>query len=97
MGDAIAVETDAFEHRQVKPHFINPCCFGEDFAAWLKGELTPLAAAGFSFSELIQEDYGWGFWAAHGKTRFWIAYHMWATARKTNRPSGSFRSMKVAA
>ena len=73
MSDAITVETDAFEHRQVKPHFINPCCFGEDFAAWLKGELAPLAAAGFSFSEPIQEDYGWGFWATHGKNRFWIA------------------------
>jgi hypothetical protein len=29
----MAVETDLFEHREVKPHFINPCCFGEDFAA----------------------------------------------------------------
>jgi hypothetical protein len=24
----------------VKPHFINACCFGEDFAAWLKPELS---------------------------------------------------------
>ena len=34
------VETDLFEHREVKPHFINPCCFGEDFASWLKQELS---------------------------------------------------------
>ena len=26
------VETDLFEHRQVKPHFINDCCFGEDLS-----------------------------------------------------------------
>jgi hypothetical protein len=44
-----------------KPHFINPCCFGEDFAAWLKQELAPLAAHGFDFSEPMQEDYGWAF------------------------------------
>jgi hypothetical protein len=37
MRDAITIETDLFEHREVKPHFINPCCFGEDFAAWLRG------------------------------------------------------------
>ena len=28
---------------------------------------------GFEFSELIQEDYGWGLWAKHGKDNFWIA------------------------
>jgi len=33
--DSLTVETELFEHRDVKPHFINPCCFGEDFAAWL--------------------------------------------------------------
>ncbi len=31
MEDWITVETDLFEHKQVKPHFINPCRFGEDF------------------------------------------------------------------
>jgi len=62
-----------FEHRVVKPHFINPCCFGEDFAAWLKERLSPLVRSGFNFSNLIQEDYGWGFWAWHGKDPFWVA------------------------
>jgi hypothetical protein len=42
MDDSITVETDMFEHREAKPHFINPCCFGEDFAAWLKQEISPL-------------------------------------------------------
>jgi hypothetical protein len=73
MHDAITVESDLFEHRQVKPHFINRCCFGEDFATWLKGELSPLTASGFVFSDAIQEDYGWGFWASHARDRFWIA------------------------
>lgn len=62
-----------FEHREVKPHFVNPCCFGEDFAAWLKKQLSPPVDSGFTFSDPIQEDYGWGLWATHGKDRFWIA------------------------
>ncbi|HSB13024.1 MAG TPA: hypothetical protein VLE22_01115 [Bryobacteraceae bacterium] len=73
MDWSIRVETDLFEHREAKPHFINPCCFGEDFAGWLKQQLSPLAGSGYSFSESIQEDYGWGFGASRGKDRFWVA------------------------
>ena len=73
LGGSIVVETDPFEHREVKPHFINPCCFGEDFAVWLKQELSRFTGLGFEFSEPIQEDYGWGFWASRGKDRFWVA------------------------
>jgi hypothetical protein len=50
MNESIMIETDLFEHREMKPHFMNPSSFGEDFAAWLKSEL----------SDPIQEDYGWG-------------------------------------
>jgi hypothetical protein len=73
MDEMITVETDLFEHRQVKPDFINPCCFGEDFAAWLKEQLLPVVGSGFNFSKIIQEDYGWGFWIWHGKDPFWVA------------------------
>ncbi len=73
IDDLIVVETDLFEHRDVKPHFINPCCFGEDFATWLKQSLAQVPDLGFSLSEPIQEDYGWGIWASRGKDRFWIA------------------------
>jgi hypothetical protein len=66
------VVTDLFEHREVKPHFINPCCFGEDFAGWLRREVADLAVAGFELSEPIQEDYGWGFWATRGTDPFWV-------------------------
>ena len=69
----ITVETDMFEHREVKPDFINPCCFGEDFATWLKDQVSALAKSGFAFSDPIQEDYGWGLWARRGKDSFWIA------------------------
>jgi len=73
MEEAITIETDVFEHREIKPHFINPCCFGEDFANWLIQQVSPLGSVGFSLSEPIQEDYGWGFWASHGKDAFWVA------------------------
>ena len=67
------VETDIFEHREVKAHFINPCCFGEDFAVWLKERLADLNDSGFELSEPIQEDYGWGLRAKHGTGSVWIA------------------------
>jgi hypothetical protein len=73
MRDQIAIASDRFEHREVKPHFINRCCFGEDLAAWLKGKLQPLAAYGFEISAPIQEDYGWGLWVTKEKDPFWIA------------------------
>ena len=65
------VQTDLFEHRQVQPHFINDCCFGEDLAEWLRQRLANLG--GYEFSDPIQEDYGWGLWVMHGKEKFWIA------------------------
>jgi hypothetical protein len=70
---SIVVETDLFEHREVKPHFINPCCFGEDFAEWLKGELLRSPNLNAEFSEPVQEDYEWGLWVTCGGDRFWIA------------------------
>jgi hypothetical protein len=73
MRDEIKVTTDLFEHRQVGPHFINPCCFGEDFATWLANELAPLRGAGFEMSAPIQEDYGWRLWCRRGDDPYWIA------------------------
>ena len=73
MRDQITIETDLFDHQEVKPHFINLCFFGEDFAAWLRGRLSPLAEEGFYFGDPIQEDYGWGFWASLLGDRFGIA------------------------
>ena len=73
MEHSIIVETDLFDHREVKPYFINPCCFGEDFAAWLKQELSRFPELAVQLSDPIQEDYGWGLWASREKDRFWIA------------------------
>jgi hypothetical protein len=72
MENSITVETDMFKHKEVTSHFINPCCFGEDFAAWLRQQLSPLTDSGFIFSGPIQEDYGWGFWARCREDPFWV-------------------------
>jgi hypothetical protein len=73
LEDDLHIETDLFDHREVKPHFINDCCFGEDFVAWLRPKLTDLESQGFTIGEAIQEDYGWGFWLRRDKESFWIA------------------------
>jgi hypothetical protein len=71
---SLIVSTALFEHLEVKPHFINPCCFGEDFAGWLRDRVRPTLPAAFALGDLIQEDYGWGFWAtAAPKDTFWVA------------------------
>ncbi|MCL7422301.1 MAG: hypothetical protein M8364_15525 [Methylobacter sp.] len=67
------LRTDKFEHREVKEHSINPCCFGEDFAEWLSERINNISRKGFSIGEPIQEDYGWGFWVEKDKDPFWIA------------------------
>ena len=49
-------ETNHFNVSEVGKHFINPCCFGEDFAEWLRQQLTK---KGYSASVPYQEDWGW--------------------------------------
>lgn len=48
--------TDRFNLSKVGEHFINPCCFGEDLAAWLRGRLPE---NGVEVREYYQEDWGW--------------------------------------
>ena len=53
---ALWVTTDRFEASTPGANFINPGCFGEDFALWLQ---PLLAERGLEVSEPIQEDWGW--------------------------------------
>jgi hypothetical protein len=53
----VTFTTRRFNQTEVKPHFINDCCFGEDCLAWL---ITELRARGWSdLAEAWQEDWGW--------------------------------------
>jgi len=48
--------TNLFNLSKVSEHFINPCCFGEDLARWLKSRL---ADENIETSGPYQEDWGW--------------------------------------
>ena len=54
--DHVTFTTARFNATEVLPHFINPCCFGEDCARWL---VAGLRARGWEPADPWQEDWGW--------------------------------------
>jgi hypothetical protein len=53
----VTFQTSRFNQTEVKPHFINDICFGEDCAAWL---IERLRRDGFpDLPDAWQEDWGW--------------------------------------
>ena len=62
-------ETARFNLSVVGAHFINPCCFGEDAAAWLR---TRLVERGVDAGAPFQEDWGWGLGATHAGGRYFV-------------------------
>jgi len=59
MKTVAVFESQAFNQTEPKESFINPCCFGDDLALWLMGELEQ---HGVDVSdEPGQEDFGWYF------------------------------------
>jgi hypothetical protein len=53
----VTFESSAFNMTTPKDYFINPCCFGDDVAEWLIGELRK---QGMGTDEKPgQEDFGW--------------------------------------
>lgn len=69
MGHDLLFETDRFNLSEVKDHFINPCCFGEDLAAWLR---VKLLEKGIEVTEPGQEDWGWYVEASYGGRSYFI-------------------------
>lgn len=57
-----------FDNKTPKPHFINESCFGEDIAKWLRDGMD----VRFEPGEVIQEDYGWGFWTKVNGDPYWV-------------------------
>ena len=68
----LAFIADGFNEDDVRPNFINPCCFGEDVAAALR-EIVARDAPDLQPGAIIQEDYGWGFWLTAGRDPYWVA------------------------
>ena len=53
----VTFESTAFNMAEPKDYFTNPCCFGDDVAVWLIGELRK---QGLTTDEKPgQEDFGW--------------------------------------
>jgi hypothetical protein len=61
--------TARFNLSVVGEHFINPCCFGEDLAAWLRGKL---ADKGIPASAPGQEDWGWYLSANYAQRSYFL-------------------------
>lgn len=71
MKSQISFTTDIFESKEVKPHFINDRCFGEDLAQWFVGAAT---GGEFTFSEPFQEDWGWAIFAETAGEKFVVGF-----------------------
>jgi hypothetical protein len=57
MRSHVTFKTTRFNQTEVRAHFINPCCFGEDCLVWL---ITELRGRGWTdLTEAWQEDWGW--------------------------------------
>ena len=53
----VTFESTAFNMAEPKAYFINPCCFGDDVAKWLIGELRKQGVEADEKPD--QEDFGW--------------------------------------
>jgi hypothetical protein len=60
VSPTVHFRSDRFEHETPREDFVNPCCFGEDLAQWLRAALD---AAGHRASDRLAigfvEDAGW--------------------------------------
>jgi hypothetical protein len=51
--------SSSFNTSEVRPYFVNDCCFGDDLARWLIGRLREAGVG--TDDEPGQEDFGWYF------------------------------------
>jgi hypothetical protein len=65
----ILFKTSRFNLSKVGEHFINPCCFGEDLAAWLRIKLVDKKIKVF---EPYQEDWGWELPSRYGSDFYYL-------------------------
>ncbi len=56
MRNAVRFHSRTFNSTESRAYFLNPCCFGDDVAAWLKPKLEEL---GYDVEGPDQEDWGW--------------------------------------
>ena len=82
--------TSRFNLSIVGDRFINPCCFGEDLAAWLCEKLD---ARGIHADPPGQEDWGWYLGMKRGAETYLIGMSGNADENSTNKNAGEWRLM----
>jgi hypothetical protein len=90
MRTDLLFETDRFNLSEVKDHFINASCFGEDVARWLRGKLNE---SGLKVIEPDQEDWGWYIEAELGESHYFIGIGGNADESSNNPNQGEWRIM----
>jgi hypothetical protein len=86
----ILFETNRFNVSEVKRHFINPCCFGEDLADWLRQKLRERDV---SAETPGQEDWGWYVFAQRDSQRYFLGIAGYARAGAIGKNDGEWRIM----
>jgi hypothetical protein len=84
----ILFKTSRFNLSKVGEHFINPCCFGEDLAAWLR---IKLADSGTTVGPPGQEDWGWYLRVKYDRDSYFLGMSGYAEENSTNEDDGEWR------
>ena len=67
--EVLSFETDKFNLTVEGDNFINPNCFGEDFANWLKPELEKKEII---VLDIYQEDWGWELVCSDSEQKYYL-------------------------
>jgi|SRR5271156_7039809 len=84
----VIFKTGRFNLSKVGDHFINPCCFGEDLANWLRAKLME---RGIQTRQPYQEDWGWEMPAIHGSNSYYLCMSGNSDESETNKDEGEWR------
>jgi hypothetical protein len=83
----ILFKTNRFNLSKVGEHFINPCCFGEDLAAWLQ---IKLSERNVEVRESYQEDWGWELPATQEGDSYYLCMSGNSDELSTNKDDGEW-------
>lgn len=84
----ILFKTSRFNLSKIGKHFINPCCFGEDLAAWLR---IKLADNDVEVGPPGQEDWGWYLRLKYDGNAYFLGMSGKAEEKPTNVNDGDWR------
>ena len=83
----ILFKTNRFNLSKVGGHFVNPCCFGEDLAAWLRIRLIERDA---EVLQSYQEDWGWELPAILERDSYYLCISGYSDESTTNKDEGEW-------